>query len=199
VLTAGAVYFAGGVIRGSEAMRGAWQASGLTALLVALIPLMVSDVHEELAGVRPITLTAVTAAIAGAIALWGAVTRVRDIKDVGVACVLAMTAVWTIVAGTSLVDMRATPTVLSATMLFSAATLGLAVALIRAALRSSSMPELVFGVLFAIAFLIVRWVSVLENLLWSGALLVATGAALLWIARLWRRRDRPAAPARSAS
>ena len=199
VLTAGAVYFAGGLIRSSEQIRGAWQSSGLTALLVALIPLMVSDVHEDLGAVRPIALTVATAAIAGAITLWGTLTRLRDVKDVAVGCVLAATAVWTIVVGGDLIDGTAAATILSATILFSAATLGLAVSLIRGALRSSSTQELVFGVVFALAFLIVRWVSVLENLLWSGALLVATGAALLWIARLWRTRERPPTPTGSAS
>ena len=46
-----------------------------------------------------------------------------------------------------------------------------------------------FGVLFGLAFLIVRWASVIENLLWSGLLLLVTGGGLLFIARQWLRRD----------
>ena len=37
---------------------------------------------------------------------------------------------------------------------------------------------------------IVRWTSVIENMLWSGLMLLAAGGGLLLIARLWRHRDR---------
>jgi len=61
--------------------------------------------------------------------------------------------------------------------------------LIRSAFRSNRHSDLVFGVLFGLAFLIVRWASVIENLLWSGLLLLVTGGGLLFIARQWLRRD----------
>jgi len=198
VLTAGAVYFAGAAAHEDASMKRAWQTTGLAALLLLLVPLMVADIHEDLAPVRPMGASMAIGAAAGAFALWRALTRTQDVKDLGVACVIAATAVWAVVIGAGLVrNMPATA--ISATILFSAAVLGLAVSLIRAALRSSHTHELVFGVLFALAFLVVRWVSVLENLLWSGALLLGTGAALLWIARMWRRREVVRAAAGSAS
>jgi uncharacterized membrane protein (UPF0136 family) len=73
---------------------------------------------------------------------------------------------------------------------FSAVSLLLCVTLIRSAFRSNRTPDLVFGVLFGLAFLIVRWASVIENLLWSGLLLLVTGAGLLLVARQWLQRDR---------
>jgi hypothetical protein len=59
--------------------------------------------------------------------------------------------------------------------------------------------DLVFGVLFTMAFLIVRWVSLVNDMLLSGLLLLATGAGLLFLARLWRGRDRASASARRSS
>jgi len=53
-------------------------------------------------------------------------------------------------------------------------------------------------VVFGLAFLIVRWTSVLENLLWSGLLLLIAGGGLLYIARLWLHRDRTALAGRTA-
>src|SRR5204863_8565155 len=76
------------------------------------------------------------------------------------------------------------------TVAFSAVALVLCVTLIRSAFRSNRTADLVFGVLFGLAFLIVRWTSVIENLLWSGLLLFVTGGGLLFVARQWLRRDR---------
>ena len=52
--------------------------------------------------------------------------------------------------------------------------------------------------LFGLAFLIVRWTSVIENLLWSGLLLLVTGGGLLFVARQWLRRDRPGLAGRTS-
>jgi hypothetical protein len=67
--------------------------------------------------------------------------------------------------------------------------LAMSVTLIRNALRSNRTSDLVFGLLFGLAFVLVRWASVLENLLWSGLFLLVAGGGLLVVARLWLRRD----------
>ena len=64
---------------------------------------------------------------------------------------------------------------MSGTVLFSILTLIMAVALIRTALVSNRVTDLGAGIVFALLFLIVRWTSVIENLLWSGLLLVGRG------------------------
>jgi hypothetical protein len=80
-------------------------------------------------------------------------------------------------------------------ILFSLAALAVCVGFVRVALVSGSAVHLSVGVLFAILFLIVRWVSVVGNLLWSGVLLLAAGGGLLLLARLWRGRGRDVAAA----
>ena len=48
------------------------------------------------------------------------------------------------------------------------------------------------GVLFGLGFLIVRWISLIDNLLWSGLILIAASAGLFAVARAWRH-SRPSA------
>jgi hypothetical protein len=76
------------------------------------------------------------------------------------------------------------------TVAFSVLAVVMGLTLIRTALRSHRQVDLVFGVLFALAFLVVRWLSVIENMLWSGAFLIVTGGGFLLLARLWRARGR---------
>ena len=66
--------------------------------------------------------------------------------------------------------------------------LALAVSLVSSAVRRDRLDQLCFGVLFAVAFLLVRSMSVIRNMAWSAALMLATGAALLLVARAWRSR-----------
>ena len=77
---------------------------------------------------------------------------------------------------------------------FSACALGLSLAFISSAVRRDRFDHLCFGVLFAIAFLFVRWLSIIGNMAWSALLMLVTGAALLLIARAWRSRDHLAQP-----
>ena len=77
--------------------------------------------------------------------------------------------------------------------LFSALALLLSTSLIHTALRTDDVPALAFGILFGLAFVIVRWTSVIENMLWSGLMLLVAGGGLLIVARLWRQRHRPLA------
>jgi hypothetical protein len=163
----------------------AWQVSGLLAQLVILIPLMIEEMHRDIAreAARFELLPAAVVAILAAAALASAY-RARTLSqwtNVGVA---AGTVAWILLAGGRLV------TPLASTLLFSALALGVGVASIRTALGTGRTGDLVFGVLFTMAFLIVRWVSLVDDMLVSGLLLLATGAGLLFLSRLWRGRDR---------
>jgi hypothetical protein len=86
-----------------------------------------------------------------------------------------------------------------ATFGFSLLALGLSVAFIRKALGSDSGLDLTFGVLFALAFLIVRWVSLIDSMLWSGVMLLIASAGFFAVARLWQRRERRPQPVLTAA
>src|SRR5205085_359746 len=88
--------------------------------------------------------------------------------------------------------------VTAAVAAFSLLALILSTTLIRSAFRSNRTSFLVFGLLFGILFMAIRWASLVGNLLWSGLLLLVAGAGLLLIARSWIRRDRAPLPARAS-
>jgi hypothetical protein len=50
-------------------------------------------------------------------------------------------------------------------------------------------------VLFALAFLLVRWASLVDSMLWSGVMLLVASAGFFGIARLWGGRNRRHPPA----
>ena len=171
--------------RADLSMRRAWQTTGLTVLLVSFLVLLVSDFHEAVRGGEwrtPAMAAGVVAAAASATLLR---TRSRDIAGLAVVTAAIVLVVWTALL---LSGMRQPQHVW--VTVFSALTLFLSVALIRTALRTDDAAALTFGTLFGLEFLIVRWTSVIENMLWSGLMLLAAGAGLLLIARLWRQRDR---------
>lgn len=188
-LAAAAVYAAGMWRRTPDRWNAAWQDSGLFVLLIMLAPLMQKDVHDHINADSASAASIAIAAAAGAAALSGVLAKTRDVKSVAVMCAAVITAAWTVMVGSGASAHGWLTSVLS-TLLFSGAALGLAVALIRAALHSSRTADLIFGILFGLVFLFVRWMSVVENLLWSGLLLLAAGAGLFLVATLWRRRDR---------
>lgn len=172
-------------------MRRAWETSGLIVLMLVLIPLMISQFHKDIAPGGATWLLATIALVAGLAAGAAAVRPSRTPADDGVLATSAVVTVWTLVSWSGLFG--STPGfALSATVLFSVLTLGLALSLIRTALRTSRETDLAAGVVFAVIFLVVRWTSVIENLLWSGLLLLAAGVGLLVIARMWRGRTRTA-------
>jgi hypothetical protein len=73
---------------------------------------------------------------------------------------------------------------------FSVLALALSVSLIRKALMDNTGMHLTFGVLFGLAFLLVRWASLIDSMLWSGLMLLGASAGFFAVARLWRDRDR---------
>jgi uncharacterized membrane protein len=188
-LTGCALYAAGRLHRDGTPMRLAWETSGLAVLLIVSIPLMVTAVHRQFTPHNASTTAIVLAFIAGAAALVGGAWRSRSATDKVVLGAAVAVTVWIVLTSPGLVA-AGTATAKAATVLFSIVTVAIAVGLIRSALTSDRVTDLAYGVLFALVFLIVRWTSVVENLLWSGLLLVAAGGGLLLIARLWRGRAR---------
>jgi hypothetical protein len=164
-----------------------WQVSGRLVQLVILVPLMIHGAQREIlddaAWGSPL---AVTVAAVLALAAMSGVFRARTISDTVAGLAAAMTSAWIVLGAQRAI------TPLASTLLFSAIALAIGVALIRTALRTGKLGDLVFGVLFTMAFLIVRWVSLVDNMLLSGLLLLLTGSGLLVLARLWRGRDRAA-------
>lgn len=190
-LTGCALYAAGRWHRDESLMRRAWEASGLLVLLLVLIPLMVTSIHKEMAS-RNADVAIMSIAIAAALAAGAAAIRPSraPADDVVLATAAAVT-VWAFASWSGALGAGA-GFAMSATVLFSIVALVLAVGLIRTALTSGRIADLGAGVMFALVFLIVRWTSVIENLLWSGLLLLSAGAGLLVVARLWRGRTRVA-------
>lgn len=185
-----ALYAVGHCHRDGSPMQPAWQIAGLFPLLIAFIPLLASEVHRE--GTRQgtgVTALPVLIVLAGAVCVVVLARRKRlDPAMAAIVIVAAALFAWTVSLALGIA--RQGPFVLSATIAFSVLALLLSVSLIRTALRSSHPYEFGFGVLFAAVFLIVRWVSVIQNMFLSGLLMLAAGAGLLVVVRLWRQRDR---------
>ena len=176
-------------------LSGAWRTSGLVVLLLAFIPLMLGDWRSHFSPDVDIVTAAITIAVA--VAALSIVVRLADAVDWSVLTIGAVTAAWTGALWLNLFADAEWP-VTAGKVMFSGLALVMAVSLIRAAFGSNRTSDLVFGVLFALAVLLVRWASVLGNLLWSGLFLLLAGGGFLFVARLWLRRDQRAIAGRTA-
>ncbi len=171
-------------------MKLPWHLAGVLPLLLAFIPLLITEVHRNAntddGGVSRLAIGIVVAGTACVATL--ARRGVRDAATAAVAVVTASLFAWTmaLAAGVS----RAQPFVLAATIAFSVLALLLAVSFIRTALQTNQAHDFAAGVLFAVVFLAVRWTSVIHNMFLSGLIMLGAGAGLLFVVRLWRRRDR---------
>jgi uncharacterized membrane protein len=193
-LTGTAMYTAGRWHSSDHVMAGAWRTSGLVVLLLAFLPLMSSGWRSHPDHLPDTVVLSITAVIAAA--AFSIVPRIADAVDWTMVGVTFFITLWT--AATWLRLPEAVWLVIAAKVIFSALALGIAVSLLRSAFASNRTSDLVFGVLFALAVLLVRWTSVLQNLLWSGLFLLLAGGGLLLVARSWLRRDRPAISGRTA-
>ena len=168
-----------------RSLGAAWRTAGLAILLFAFVPLMTGHLGGRSApGFDPVL---VITAIVGLAAL-SIVARIAGPVEWALASVSVLTGVWTLALRLGVLPDAAWRGN-AAKVLFSALALMMSVTLIRNALRSNRTSDLVFGILFGLAFVLVRWASVLENLLWSGLFLLIAGGGLLVVARLWLRRD----------
>lgn len=200
LLAGGALYAVGRWHHENSEMYEGWRVSGLCTLLLMSVPLMVSGVHREIAQEMThgtAVLSIVLASIAALVAISAIGRPARIAGDWAVLLAAVVASAWHVLVWSRLFD-RGWWFVTGSTVAFSTVSLIACVAFIRSAFRSNRTSDLVFGVLFGLAFLIVRWTSVIENLLWSGLLLLITGGGLLYIARLWLRRDRTELAERTA-
>jgi uncharacterized membrane protein len=203
-LTACACYSIGARHPGSFRLGRSWQVSGLAVLLVLFTPLLFAEFHSN-ASRQPIPVTSMLVAAASlAVTLWSAVrgfsqSPARDVAggsfaDGAVTITAIAIAIW---LGVHRVASRPAASGLAATLVFSVLALLLSVALIHRSLRRDRAGDLTMGVLFAVLFLLVRWVSVMDSMLWSGVMLLLASAGFFAIARLWSRRQRVALPSGS--
>jgi uncharacterized membrane protein len=185
IVLAGCALHAAGGLEPRPRLVPSWQLPGLLATLIAFIPLMVFETHAGMlrqTGAAP-TPIVVTVILLAAAAL-AAVPRARPPADWSVAAAALGTCVW---AGLATLGLRSAT---AGVLLFSVATLTVGVGFVRTALTTGNAVQLSTGAVFIVVFLLVRWISVLGNLLLSGGLLLAAGAGLLLLARLWQGRDR---------
>ncbi len=185
-----ALYAIGAWQRDDSPMKPAWQIAGVVPLLLTFIPLLISEVHREGnrqgAGVSTLAVIIVTAGAACVATL--ARRKVHDAATAAIVVVAGTLFAWTMLLAAGVG--REVPFVLAATIAFSVLALLLSVSFIRTALRTNHPYDFAAGVLFAVVFLVVRWTSVIHNMFLSGLIMLAGGAGLLFVVRLWRQRDR---------
>lgn len=176
--------------RAGSAMGRSWQSAGCGILLATFVPLLVADFHDD--ETANVTWRAVVPALVlvASVLASSALRRAhaRYLADYALAGTAAAIAAWLVLLA------RRTgggePWGTAMTVAFSVLSLALAVSLMRKALRTDRVSDLTFGVAFALVFLLVRWASLIDSMLWSGIMLVAASAGFFAIARLWRHRRR---------
>ena len=184
-LTACALFAVGSWHPAPGKMSRAWQNTSLAILLVTFVPLLIPDFHDDVQGWSA-TVPGVVAGIVLVAAALSPLARIRSTADVVVGLTAMIVIGWFGCVAAGLVGGPTTARL--GTILFSVLSLVLAVGLIRAALRLDSTASLILGVGFALAFLIVRWVSLIDSMLWSGLMLLMASAGFFVVARLWRGR-----------
>jgi uncharacterized membrane protein len=198
----GCAYYAiGAWHRPTNPMGQAWETTGLVALFVFLVPLLMTDFHYKdpryVVSWRDVVVILPWLLAAGSLAL-RLVTRPKFESNTGAArsvpadlAVLATSiciAVWLGLQAAGVPGGQLWK--YAATLTFSILALLLSTSFIHKALRFDNASALTFGVCFGLAFLLVRWGSLIDSMLWSGLMLLGASAAFFGIARLWRYRDR---------
>jgi uncharacterized membrane protein len=201
-----AFHAAGSWHRASIVMGRAWQTAGLTILVLAFLPLLMTHMHDgsEVFDVRGASLRIVPVLLLAALSplLRGIASRTGQeaprsyAADWTVIVTAVALAAWMALMAAGFTGRPAWTR--SVTIGFSVLALALSVSLIRKALRTDTTGNLVFGVFFALGFLLVRWASLIDSMLWSGLMLLVASAGFFAIARLWRDRERRSASARPA-
>lgn len=176
--------------RTAEAIGRAWQSAGCSILLVTFVPLLVADFHDD--APSAIAWSAIVPAVVLAAGVLASAVRARrdraQLADGAITGTATVIALWLILLARGWGGADSWER--GVTVGFSMLSLVLAVALLRKALRTDRVSDLMFGVAFALAFLLVRWASLIDSMLWSGIMLLAASAGFFVIARLWRHRPR---------
>ena len=198
----GCAYYAIGAWHSpTNRMGRAWETTGLVALVVFLVPLLMTDFHHkdpryvvswrEVVVIIPCLLAAASLALRLAMRpqLEPNTSAARSVPaDLAVLATSICIAVW---LGLQAAGVPGGPLwKYAATLTFSLLALLLSTSFIHKALRCDNASALTFGVCFGLAFLFVRWGSLIDSMLWSGVMLLGASAAFFGIARLWRYRDR---------
>jgi uncharacterized membrane protein len=197
-LTACACYGVGAWQGLSNRLGRAWQMTGLMALLGACVPLLISEFHTTTHNQRvswDSLIVLIPALVTGLVAVAASMRRASRTSEVALstadafvmATALAV-AVWLGLLAGGATQSRTWG--YSATLTFSVLVLGASVALIHRALRDDRASDLTMGVLFAVVFLLVRWLSLIDSMLWSGSMLLLASAGFFAIAKLWSGRAR---------
>ena len=200
-LAACACYAVGSWHGASHRLGRAWQVTGLMALLGACVPLLISEFHTTTHNQRVTwasLVVLVPAIVTGLSAAAAAMNRARrnsgaalSAADAFVMATALALVVWLGLLANGATQSRAWG--YSATLTFSVLVLGSSVALIHRALRDDRASDLTMGVLFAVVFLLVRWLSLIDSMLWSGLMLLVASAGFFAIAKLWSGRTRRSA------
>jgi len=197
-LTACACYAVGSWHGLSNRLGRAWQVTGLMALLGACVPLLISEFHTTTHNQRVTwasLVVLVPAIVTGLLAVAASIRRAgrNSEASVSLADAFVMATALALVVWLGLLAGGATQSRTwgySATLTFSVLVLGSSLALIHRALRDDRSSDLAMGVLFAVVFLIVRWLSLIDSMLWSGLMLLLASAGFFAIAKLWSGRAR---------
>jgi uncharacterized membrane protein len=192
-----AFYSIGAWHRTSDPMGRAWQVTGLVALVVLLVPLLITDFHSDahratwraLVVLVPSLLVAATLLLRHVVDGLAADAECRSLsEDLMVVATAVTLASWLALLGRGVATYPVW--VYASTLAFSLLALGLSVSSIRTALDLDRASDLTFGVLFALAFLLVRWISLIDSMLWSGVMLLTASVGFFAVARLWQGRGR---------
>jgi uncharacterized membrane protein len=186
--------------RPDDAMGRAWQGSGLVVLLFAFVPLLMTDMHRARPATQ-LTWTMLMAAVPWLIVALSPVVRRERSGETDAVDATASRIANTVVTATALTVtlwleltisgyIGQPPWPRASVIGFSVLALALSASLIRKALVDATGMHLTFGVLFGLAFLLVRWASLIDSMLWSGLMLLLASAGFFLVARLWRDRDR---------
>ena len=190
-----AFYSIGAWHQRSDPMGRAWQVAGLVTLVVLFVPLLITDFHDDThrraVTWRALVVMVPSLLVAASLLLRRSLVHARRRSSPGD----LMIVVTAVILGSWLGFLgRGVATdsewVYASTLAFSLLALGLSFSFIRTALDLDRASDLTFGVLFALAFLLVRWASLIDSMLWSGVMLLAASGGFFAVARLWQGRDR---------
>ncbi len=195
VYVAGGAAFATGLLHGERSrLRPTWLRMGAIYMAVGILPLMI----KEVLGIPPsdggprrplLVLGALLLAYA-----WLAAARRRVVREALPVLLSAaiVPAVLAVMAVRSPDGLPASQRLVFA-IAFSALAIAMSVVLLRAGIRIDDLRLFAVGVGMALSFLVVRWIDLVGNMLWSALLLFATAAGLIALARMWRHRQ-PVSP-----
>ena len=198
-------YAIGAWHRATNPMGRAWEITGLVALVVFLVPLLMMDFHyRDNRYLHPVTWRSLVVILpwllaASSLALrpvtrapWDSGARVgRPLPgDLAVLATGATIAVWLGLQAAGVPGDAGWK--YAATLAFSILALMLSASFIHKALGADNASDLTLGVCFGLAFVLVRWGSLIDSMLWSGVMLLAASGAFFAIARMWRYRERRA-------